>query len=93
MNIPPKIKIGAITYSIEVLDDWSGRDPGQEGEFDPEALTIRIWKKLENKRRGLALLHEIFHAANSELEEFQVDAMAFLLHTLIEENDLCGCGK
>ncbi len=89
MNIPNIIKIGATTYEVELLEHWPGKEEGDFAEYDPRNNKIFLDNSLPHNQLELAFLHEIFHAINSELDEFQVDALAFAMHGILNENNLC----
>jgi hypothetical protein len=88
MNIPNKIKIGVVTYRIDITELPADRD----GETDSEGLVIRINKKLSPIQQESILFHEIIcHAINSCFGDGEVwhvlsASIADQLHTVLVEN-------
>ena len=63
MKIPKKLSIGGHTVKV-VLKELNEID----GEFDKETNTIYVDPRLSESQQAATLLHEIFHAMNSEFE-------------------------
>lgn len=57
MRIPSKLKIGAHTYKVGLIE---GLD--KNGSTDRETQTILIGKELPASQQALTLIYEIFHA-------------------------------
>ncbi len=87
MNIPKKLKIGAIWWEVKEVEaheiDCDGATSGDQSEF---TQTIRIAKTLTPEMKQLVLLHEILHCIDSELDHDLVDLLATSLHQVLSEN-------
>lgn len=77
-----QIKIGAVKYRLREVDEIVDA----VGEYDPIKCEIRILKNLKQDMRQLSLIHELIHAINNELTEFQTEALAQGIHSLIKDN-------
>lgn len=65
MNFPKTIKVGAHTIKIVFCELPDGTD----GEFTTEDNTIKIDSRLAPSQKQVTLIHEIFHALNSQFDE------------------------
>ena len=89
MNIPESVKIGGITYKVEITDRLTtGTSSDAEIAFD-EAV-IRLTPR-EPQYMCQVLLHEIVHAVYnflgySEHDEVKVDRIAQLAFSVIVDN-------
>lgn len=81
MNIPKKLKIGGIKYSVEVVKELENRC----GEFDIKNLALRI-EKGKPEVMELTFLHEVLHAINNEIKEDTIEFYAQSLYQLIKDN-------
>lgn len=95
MNIPSKIRIGSVDYTVEKTDEYLKLDGEQcLGIIDYEIQTIKIAKNIQhNQRQEQTFLHEVIHAITkefkidfSEEEEVIVDKLALGLHQVIRDN-------
>lgn len=64
MRIPTKLKIGGHQFKVLITDTR----PGLMGEMDTSKNTIKIDKTLPQTQKEVTLMHEIFHAINTELD-------------------------
>jgi len=86
MMIPKKVKIGAHTFQVLMVDDV---DPeGNVGECCSEELTIKIKKTQKESQLAETLLHEIIHASDAHLTEAQVDRLGHVLLQVLRDNKL-----
>lgn len=87
MTIPETIKVGALTYKIEItpLEDDCG-------DFDSLTSTIRINSAMPQDAQEATLIHELFHAMNSEFADGPMhafmDSLALQWYAVLKENDL-----
>ena len=61
MDVPTKVKVGAHTYTV-VLVDSSELDIGLRGECDSNEFVIRLSKELPLETIATTLFHELLHA-------------------------------
>jgi len=94
MNIPEKIKIGSLNYTVEVTEHIKcGQDT--YGEIFTNDLEIRL-RPVALERQKFALVHEILHGILDNLgyvnqEEEYVHKLGAALYQLIVDNpDLFG---
>lgn len=76
------LKIGAIVYRVEEVDQVEGG----VAEIDQTQSVIKILKHMDIHQKQLSLIHEVFHAFNSELSEFKTEALAQSFYALLIEN-------
>ena len=91
MKIPDKVKIGGITYKVEITEMFVGGSDRQ-GECDPANTIIRVRPGNEDNM-WLTFLHELFHAINffrgifgDEHDEREIESMAQALAMIISDN-------
>lgn len=82
MKIPKKLKIGAHIFTVEYkeLDE-------KLGELDRENNTLRLHDRLPENQLMVTLIHEAFHAMNSELNHVVLDSLAEQMYAFLKEND------
>lgn len=74
MNLPRSLKIGGHTVKVVLCELPDGVD----GEYDTETNTIKLRKTLSKTQLEATLIHEIFHALNSQFDDEGV------MHALLE---------
>lgn len=89
MNIPESVKIGGITYKIEITDRLTTGSES-DGEITFNEAIIRLAPR-EPQYMCQVLLHEIVHAVlnflgNSEHDETKVDLISQLAYSIITDN-------
>jgi hypothetical protein len=84
MNIPKKIKIGALTFKV-VIEDL-GED--KLGETDRTCSTIRINSIITKQEQVLTFFHEVFHQVNATYDEERVEFLATSVYQLLQDNHL-----
>jgi len=89
MKIPKKIKIGGHEFKI-VFKKASLVDEGNadSGSLDTDSNTIEINEKLTQSQKEVTLLHEIFHAMNTELNEVMVESLSQQLYQVFMDNKM-----
>lgn len=86
MKIPAKIKVGGLWFDVkqvpsdEVDDDY--------GTASSSKQTIKLNKELPQDVKELTFLHEILHCINGEMEEKEVEFIAFGLFQVLKDNKL-----
>ena len=84
MEIPKQIKVGAYTYDIVFVDEFSDKDnnPYDEditGNSDSKSLVIKILSGLSRVQTESTFIHEIIEAINDhygiDLEHHQICAL------------------
>lgn len=89
MNIPDKIKIGGLVYSVEQTENITfGHEYGGEIHFKDLKINIRPTSR---RRREACFLHEVMHAIFDNLgykdhDEKELDALSNALYALIVDN-------
>ena len=76
MKIPKRLKIGGHIVTVKIVEI-----PKEDcdGDFSTYGNLIRIDKRLPQSQREVTLIHEIFHALNSVIDDKNPAA-----HSLIE---------
>lgn len=90
MKLPKKVKSGAITYRVEVVDDWMGGN-GDDGETcwrKPRGNVIYIHDQLTDDAKGITFFHEALHTMNGTMNHEFLDSLAQQLYAFLKENDL-----
>lgn len=85
MNIPSKLKVGGLTYNVEIVD--AIEDEGCAAFIDTQILKIKI-EKARYESMNHHFLHEMLHAMNSALDEPTVEYLAMSLYQIIVDNPL-----
>jgi len=82
MNIPKKVKIGALIYGVEI------KDLGSEklGETDRTSSMIRINNRITKQEQILTFFHEVFHQINGTYEEERVEFLATNVYQFLHDN-------
>lgn len=89
MKIPKKLKIGG--HMVKV--DCSKELPGRDGEWMQQKNLIKICKTLSQSQKEVTLIHEIFHAINSEWNNSPdrhalMDSLSGQLHQVFTDNKM-----
>lgn len=83
MNLPKKLKIGGIVYSVEQKKDI---DDGEcAGKIHTDKQLIELSEGTPDYMK-VTLIHEILHAINNEVKETDVEFYAQALYQVIKEN-------
>nr|DAH12382.1 MAG TPA: putative metallopeptidase [Bacteriophage sp.] len=108
MNIPNKVRIQGLEYSVEQIYGLSDGAKVLAGEIWHMELRIRLQSEQAPQRAAVTLWHEILHAVveqnglKLEDEEHVVDTLAFAVHQILEDNverfypretKECACGR
>ena len=91
MDIPTKLRIGPITYTVEVVDE-KGSDDLKNGDFLGRAIhseeRIVLNDMMSPEKTRIVLLHEMAHVAGNlggfDVGENLADAIAFQLLLMIK---------
>ena len=90
MNIPEKVKIGGVTYAVEITENLNLGKANYSGEIDYINLVIRVCPYAQKKMEVdfiHELLHGIFdHLGYSDHDEKKIDELAHALYMVIEDN-------
>lgn len=62
MNLPKKIKIGHLDYTVEIVSKELADLKGYYGEIKPDEQEIKLGENHTDQRRADILLHEVLHA-------------------------------
>ena len=85
-----KVKIGGLTYDVELSNDLQGRQ-GNWGEIEYKSTTIRLDDRLNKQVMNQTLIHEIMHGmfseAGIEQDEHKVDVLGKVLYQVLLDND------
>lgn len=90
MNIPNKVKIGAVTYKVVRASDWmgGGGDDGETCWRKPRGNKIWISSDLTEDAAGIVFIHEMLHAMNNTMNHEFLDSLAQQLYQAFKENNL-----
>lgn len=83
MQIPSTVKVGGLTYGIEIVNKMD--DDSCVGKTYFQDLKIKI-EKAEKPFMELTFLHEILHAMNAELKETDIEFLAQSLYQVLVDN-------
>lgn len=92
MNIPEKLKVGALTYEVKVDDFPSLTADNNGGMVLYVPLQIYIRNDLAQEFKERVFLHEMFHTMFNEMgvkehNEELIDGLAGCLHAIIKNNN------
>ena len=86
MDIPKKLKVGAHTFNVFLVDpDDIEKDCG---ECNIGKLTIKIKKNMPQSVMEETLIHESIHAMNFGLEEKDVQFLSMGIYQILKDNNL-----
>ena len=92
MNIPTRVKIGGIIYTVELTPKPCKCNIDIDGEirYSDQIISIRDNVNSGQEYQEYVLLHEIIHGIynhmNIEQDEITVDKLAKSLHMVIKDN-------
>lgn len=90
MNIPKSVKIGGVTYAVEITDKLDLGSANYSGEIDYVNCIIRVCPHAQAKMEAdfiHELLHGIFdHLGYSDHDEKKIDELAHALYMVIVDN-------
>jgi len=82
MNIPKQIKIGGLTYRVDIVENI---EDGVVGKIYYKDLVIKV-EKSNVDFMALTFWHEVFHAMNSQLDHVSVEFFAQSVTQLLKDN-------
>lgn len=82
LTIPKQLKIGALTYDVEVVKELGD---GAVGKIFFKDKKIKL-EEGDPDFMALTLMHEILHAMNAEINEVQIEYMAQGFCQVIKDN-------
>ena len=97
--IPDKVKIGGITYSVEVTEDEI-YDRGRllEGLISYSKGTIKLDKEMQDEYLERTFLHEVLHGifeslgmyedGEPKIDEITANAISNALYQVLKDNDI-----
>lgn len=88
MKIPKTLKIGGHTVPIKILPALPA-----DGYYVHDSSHIELRKELNSSMKEQTLLHEIFHAINSELDHPLMESLSQQLYQVLKDNKLYFDGK
>lgn len=83
MQIPKTVKVGGLTYRVEVVDKMDDDTAVAKTYF--QDLTIKIGKA-EPGFMQQVFLHELLHVINGEMKETLVEFLAMSLYQVVKDN-------
>ena len=89
MRIPEKVKIGGLTYTVEITEKLDLGSLNCSAEIAYNALMIRVTPQAKEKMEADFLhevLHGIFNFLGLEQDERHVEEIAQALYALIRDN-------
>ena len=89
MKIPKKVKIGGLTYTVEITDNLFLGAANYCGEITYDTLMIRVKPQAKEKMEADFLhevMHGIFNFLGLEQDERHIEEIAQALYALIVDN-------
>ena len=86
MKIPKKVKIGAHTYTIDLVPSKIIEDECGSISYPDQEITIN--KDLSQTMQEATLLHEAIHAMNTTIDHELMDSLAEQIYSFLKENNL-----
>ena len=95
MELPNKIKVLAMDYTVKAMTTNEAASKGRYGECDSNLLEIRIDPQWKPQKKAETLLHEMLHAISNSMaldasefksDEDMVHPMASGLAAVIRDN-------
>ena len=81
MKLPNKLKIGPLTYNIQYVS-------GLVDDGNLSGQTISINKDLPERKKVVALIHEILHCINNEVNEQEIEFWASAISQVLLDNKI-----
>ncbi|MEW9697983.1 hypothetical protein [Paenibacillus sp. SI8] len=98
MRIPGKVKVGAMTYDVKIVDrpiTVKGRECVGSIAYDKQLIEIRDESVLSKQSAVQTFWHEVFHAFTNERglewgdnDELYTDELAKAMHAFCVDNGL-----
>lgn len=90
MQIPGRIKVGAIWYTIRQVgqSQIDTESCATMGDCDYQTQTIRIAEGVSQEMKEVTLFHEILHAVDCQLDHDLVELLAQSLYQVFKENKM-----
>lgn len=90
MRIPKKIKIGGLTYEVEITDRLALGSANVSAEIIYTDLIIRVAPAVQSKMEA-DFIHEVVHGmlvhmGHKDHDEQQVEALAQAIYMVIQDN-------
>lgn len=87
MNIPSKIKVGGVEYTVEELTD----DPESIGLCLYDSLIIKVDPRLKQQKKQQVFIHELLHACFHEAgfieqDEDMINRVGKVLYQVLMDN-------
>lgn len=87
MNIPSKIKVAGVEYTVEELTD----DPESIGLCLYDSLIIKVDPRLKMQKKQQVFIHELLHACFHEAgyveqDEDMINRVGKVLHQVLVDN-------
>ncbi|MGN7284324.1 ImmA/IrrE family metallo-endopeptidase [Shouchella rhizosphaerae] len=87
MNIPSKIKVGGVEYTVEELTD----DPESIGLCLYDSLIIKVDPRLKMQKKQQVFIHELLHACFHEAgyieqDEDMINRLGKVLYQVLMDN-------
>lgn len=86
------VKVGGVTYDVEIVDDLHGSD-GEWGCIKYKRALIQLDSGLEQQIHNQTFVHEMTHAmlveaGYSDHEEDMANRLGLVLYQVLKDNDL-----
>ena len=85
MQIPTQVKVGGISYRVELCEPETKLDDKTAARLSSDKCWIRILKG-DKPFMEEAFLHELFHTINIEMSEETVEFLAQALYQIVVDN-------
>lgn len=92
MKIPKKLKIGGHSYEVRIVKDGDILFFAGEGATSRSSHIIEISEDYPQSEKEATLLHEIFHALNSQFDEginhILIESLSQQLYQVLSDNKM-----
>ncbi len=97
MEIPKKVKIAGIVYTVEEVKGMADNE-GLLGRIVHEAGSMYLDKDMSQERKEQVFVHEVLHgifkeAGYEEHDEDLINRVAIVLHQVLKDNDFSAKGE
>lgn len=92
MKIPKKLKIGGHSVTVRQVDEVTPGEQWSGGWIESQNL-IEIRRGQAMSQKEVALIHEILHCINLQLNHDHVEFLAQALYQVLKDNKLHFDGK
>ena len=97
MQLPGKVKVGGIVYTVHIVPIPSEYNRNLVGHIDYSTQEIKIREGMGEDYTNQVFFHELFHAmyecCGIEQDEGNIDRLAHCLYQILKDNEIFFHGK